>query len=290
MEMLDRLLGEPIRLEISYGRDMWPVLADLSQIEQVVINLSVNARDAMPGGGELKIRTRNVPQGAAEPGDDGLPDGDAVLIEIEDVGTGMPQHVLDKIFEPFFTTKAMGEGTGLGLSTVYGIIKQTGGFIFVDSVVDRGTSFTLYFPVSETRSEEARPMAEAIRAPAPLHGEGVVLLVEDEAPVRAFASRALRLRGYTVLEAESAEEALSMLDDPDLSVDVFVTDVVMPGLDGPSWVREARKVRPDVRVVFVSGYAEGAFGNAEPPVPNSVFLPKPFSLSELTATVAAQIH
>lgn len=289
--LLNRLVGEKVTLTLSHDPVLKPIRADKRQLEQVMMNLVVNARDAMPEGGEIRIDTEVAVLAQPLQRDRAtVPAGEYVTVKVTDEGVGIARDKLAKVFEPFFTTKRTGEGTGLGLSTVYGIIKQTGGFIFVDSVVDRGTSFTLYFPVSETRSEEALPTAEAIRAPAPLHGEGVVLLVEDEAPVRAFASRALRLRGYTVLEAESAEEALSMLDDPDLSVDVFVTDVVMPGLDGPSWVREARKVRPDVRVVFVSGYAEGAFGNAEPPVPNSVFLPKPFSLSQLTDTVHQQLH
>ena len=158
---------------------------------------------------------------------------------------------------------------------------------------DQGTQFTLYFPVnSQAEPEMVKPEAEVGAKPTPAaqHGEGVVLLVEDEAPVRAFASRALRMRGYTVLEADSAEDALRTLEDPGLTVDVFVTDVVMPGMDGPSWVREALKTRPDTRVVFVSGYAEGAFGEEEPSVPNSVFLPKPFSLNQLTETVHEQLH
>ncbi len=194
------------------------------------------------------------------------------------------------MFEPFYTTKHTSEGTGLGLSTAYGIIKQSGGFIFVDSTPGEGTTFTLYFPIYANEHED-RPAAVMTPPPAlPRHGEGVVLLVEDEAPVRAFASRALRLRGYTVLEAESAEDALETLEDPALAVDVFVTDVIMPGMDGPTWVRQALKSRPDVRVVFVSGYAEGAFGDRPPQVPNSVFLPKPFSLSQLTETVHRQLH
>jgi two-component system cell cycle sensor histidine kinase/response regulator CckA len=207
-----------------------------------------------------------------------------------DEGVGIPPDKLSKVFEPFYTTKRTGEGTGLGLSTAYGIVKQTGGYIFVKSALGSGSAFTLYFPVHDEEPAVAPPERVVQKPATPQHGYGVVLLVEDEAPVRAFASRALRLRGYTVLEAESAEDALKTLEDPDLTVDVFVTDVVMPGMDGPTWVKQALKERPDVRVIFVSGYAEGAFGENTPKVPNSVFLPKPFSLSQLTETVHQQLH
>ena len=188
------------------------------------------------------------------------------------------------MFEPFYTTKRIGEGTGLGLSTAYGIIKQSGGFIFVDSTVNEGTCFTLLFRAYKSEQKVMDAIREAAKTSV-RHAEGVVLLVEDEAPVRAFASRALRLRGYTVLEAESGEQALEVLSDPDTKVDIFVTDVVMPGMDGPTWVRKALEDRPGVSVIFVSGYAEENFGDEQSKIPNSVFLPKPFSLSELTQTV-----
>ncbi|MEM6896756.1 MAG: response regulator, partial [Pseudomonadota bacterium] len=205
-------------------------------------------------------------------------------------------------FEPFFTTKKLGEGTGLGLSTAYGIVKQSGGFIFVDSAPGVGTTFTLYFPVMSDAMEEELSLAEvADAAPAtpakePLAADDLatpkatVLLVEDEAPVRAFASRALRLRGFTVLEADSAEAALTTLKDDSVKVDIFVTDVVMPGQDGPSWVQEALRERPDTKVVFVSGYAKETFSNRQANIPNSVFLPKPFSLNELTNVVQEALH
>ncbi|MFU8776813.1 MAG: response regulator, partial [Roseovarius sp.] len=200
---------------------------------------------------------------------------------------GIAPDKLQKVFEPFFTTKRTGEGTGLGLSTAYGIVKQTGGFIFVDSTPGEGTCFHLLFPayVGEDRHVSEAPLAVVSEA----RGSGVVLLVEDEAPVRAFASRALQLRGFTVLEAESAEDALEILEDHDLHVDVFVTDVVMPGIDGPGWVRRALAIRPEARVVFMSGYAEETFGDRQARIPNSVFLPKPFSLNELTETVQRQL-
>jgi len=218
-----------------------------------------------------------------------VPEGDYVLVRVIDQGVGIEPDKLQKVFEPFYTTKRTGEGTGLGLSTAYGIVKQTGGFIFVDSTPGIGTSFTLYLPVFAERPVQTAIPQDPV-APVTRQGDGVVLLVEDEAPVRAFASRALRLRGYTVLEADNAEDALALLSDPAVAVDVFVTDLVMPGMDGPSWVRLALRDRPNVRVVFVSGYAEGAFGDDGPVVPNSTFLPKPFSLSQLTETVNQQMH
>jgi two-component system cell cycle sensor histidine kinase/response regulator CckA len=219
-----------------------------------------------------------------------VPAGDYAVIRVRDAGHGMPPERLQKIFEPFFTTKRAGEGTGLGLSTAYGIVKQSGGFIFVDSTEGEGTTFLLYFPAYSGPETEVAPQAPPPQKVILRQGEGVVLLVEDEAPVRAFASRALRMRGYTVLEAENAEQALKTLEDPSLEVDVFVTDVVMPGMDGPSWVRQALQTRPNVKVIFVSGYAEEALSEGQSRIPNSTFLAKPFSLSDLTATVQGQLH
>ncbi|MDI3337355.1 ATP-binding protein [Defluviimonas aestuarii] len=290
--LLNRLVGEKVRLSLMHATDLAPIRADKRQLEQVIMNLVVNARDAMPQGGEIRIETETVmlkedlhrDRATIEP-------GDYVIVRVTDQGCGISPEQLPKIFEPFYTTKRQGEGTGLGLSTAYGIIKQTGGFIFCDTVPGQGTTFSLYFP-----AHEASDVAETEEVPAvqprrvTQSGEGVILLVEDEAPVRAFASRALRLRGYTVIEAENAEDALKALEDEALAVDVFVTDVIMPGMDGPSWVREALKARPNTRVVFVSGYSEESLTQTRERIPNSVFLPKPFSLSELTATVQGQIH
>jgi len=289
--LLNRLVGEKVTLTLSHDPVLRPIRADKRQLEQVLMNLVVNARDAMPEGGEIRIETEVAHLDTPLERDRAtVPVGDYVTVRVRDSGIGIAPDKIQKVFEPFFTTKRTGEGTGLGLSTAYGIVKQHGGFIFVDSAPGSGTCFTLYFPAHDTVPEA--PAMAAVEAPQILaqNGEGVVLLVEDEAPVRAFASRALRLRGYTVLEAESAEDALRTLEESDLTVDVFVTDVVMPGMDGPTWVRQALKERPDVRVVFVSGYAEGAFSGGEPMVPNSVFLPKPFSLNQLTATVQQQMH
>jgi two-component system cell cycle sensor histidine kinase/response regulator CckA len=257
-------------------------------LEQVLMNLVVNARDAMPEGGEIKITSGEQTYAFQQLRDRAhIPAGDYVVISVEDEGTGIPYEMQHKVFEPFFTSKKAGEGTGLGLSTAYGIVKQSGGFIFLNSAPGRGTRFDLLFPVHLAEEE-----IEVEKCPEPTrlrHGEGRILLVEDEAPVRAFASRALQMRGYEVVEASSAEEALDHFAAPDFHVDVVVTDVIMPGKDGPTWVAEAMQTRPDLRVVFVSGYAEEIFEEAKKVIANSVFLPKPFSLTDLTATVQAQM-
>lgn len=290
--LLNRLVGERVTLNILHDPQLLPIRADKRQLEQVIMNLVVNARDAMPAGGDITIRTRNIRLDAPLERDRAvLSKGAYVLVELRDVGSGIAPDHLSKIFEPFFTTKRTGEGTGLGLSTAYGIVKQTGGFIFCDSILDQGTVFSLYFPahkVSAAKAGPQKPVAQPV-ALSPDARRATVLLVEDEAPVRAFAARALRLKGYEVLEAENAEVALSLLSDPHLVVDVFVTDVVMPGMDGPSWVRSALRDRPQTRVVFISGYTEDIFAEGQNPVPESVFLAKPFSLAELTETVGRHL-
>ena len=397
--LLNRLVGDNVRLTLQHDPGLIPVRGDRRQLEQVLMNLVVNARDAMPEGGEIRIETEcrflNHPQTRDRVT---MPPGQYVVISVTDEGRGISTDNLARIFEPFFTTKRPGEGTGLGLSMAYGIVKQSGGYIFADSELGVGTRFSLYFPAMpdddkiagmengpvETShvltsrlpdgpantavepsghgepEEPATPLGPEVmreidaeangpaasrsaatettgqpcnddvaparggtadgtgprmsKAPHPTpetttdagatstkdkaadgaEGEPsdgaerarpVVLLVEDEAPVRAFASRALRLRGYDVIEAENAESALAQLADASLVVDLFVTDVMMPGLDGPSWVRKALKDRPDVRTVFISGYTQDALSETSAPVPNATFLPKPFSLNDLTRTV-----
>lgn len=252
------------------------------------MNLVVNARDAMPQGGEIRIETENLVLTEPLTRDRAsVAPGQYVVIKVSDSGCGIAPDRLNKIFEPFYTTKRPGEGTGLGLSTAYGIIKQTGGYIFVDSEQGVGTVFSIFLPGSNADvTTPATPQHPPVMTG--LH-EGVILLVEDEAPVRAFASRALGLRGFTVIEAESAEAALAILQDTELHIDIIVTDVIMPGLDGPTWVRTALAQRPDTRVVFMSGYAEDAFAEQKALIPNSVFLPKPFSLAELAAVVEGQL-
>jgi two-component system, cell cycle sensor histidine kinase and response regulator CckA len=287
--LLNRLVGERVRLRLSHGSDLGPIRADKRQLEQVIMNLVVNARDAMPDGGTIAIETEALHLRDEMRRDRAiLPPGDYAVIRVRDTGCGIAPERMVKIFEPFFTTKRAGEGTGLGLSTAYGIVKQTGGYIFVDSAEGEGSVFHLYFPIYQDAAVEI-----AAPAPKPIvvrQGDGVVLLVEDEAPVRAFASRALRMRGFTVLEADCAESALTLLEDPKLDIDIFVTDVVMPGMDGPTWVRKALQTRPDVRVIFVSGYAEESLSESQLRIPNSTFLAKTFSLSDLTDTVHAQFN
>ncbi|MEO0386110.1 MAG: ATP-binding protein [Pseudomonadota bacterium] len=287
--LLNRLLGEKVVLKIENLEEIWPVRVDERQLEQVVVNLVVNARDAMPEGGIVHLRTRNVTLSEELKRDRAtVPAGRYSVIEVEDTGVGIEPKHLNKVFEPFYTTKRVGEGTGLGLSTAYGIVKQTGGFIFVDSTVGTGTRFSIYLPVYSGAPDAQAAEKVVPMEPPPTHdltGRGVVLLVEDEAPVRSFAARALRMRGYEVLEADCGEAALEVLRDGDRHVDLFVSDVIMPGLDGPSWVREALQMRTDVSTIFVSGYAEDAFDVGKDEIPRSSFLAKPFSLNDLTTRV-----
>ncbi|KQT98784.1 histidine kinase [Methylobacterium sp. Leaf469] len=311
--LLKRLLGERVDLDLKHGREIWPIKADVNQFEQVIVNLAVNARDAMPEGGRLLIRTANVVHDSTpEEARLGMPAGDHVLIEVIDTGQGIPPDVMEKIFEPFFTTKEIGKGTGLGLSTVFGIVKQSGGTIDVRSTVGEGTTFRIYFPRHEPVAEpEPAPLpatsttgeiaahrlkgtpelaAPSPRKPAPDHtGQGVILLVEDEDPVRAVNSRALSARGYTVLEAASGLDALKIIEDKSQTIDLVVSDVVMPEMDGPTLLRELRKHHPDLKVIFVSGYAEDAFRKNLPEGEDFNFLPKPFSLKQLVETVKETI-
>ena len=290
MHLLNRLIGEKITLTLNHDPELLSVRADRRQLEQVLMNLVVNARDAMPDGGDIIIETRNLCLDTPMRRDRAeVPAGRYATVTVVDEGCGIPADRLQKVFEPFFTTKRVGEGTGLGLSTAYGIIKQTGGFIFADSVPGSGASFSVLLPVHAEAAAAPNPDMAADGAPASEAGDGVVMLVEDEAPVRGFAARALQLRGFTVLEAGSAEEALETLADPGVHVDVFVTDVVMPGMDGPGWVCQALESRPGARVIFMSGYAEDSFTDLQRRIPGSVFLPKPFSLNELTETVQGSL-
>ncbi len=292
--LLRRLLGERVKLEVKEGRDLWPVEADLSQLEQVIVNLAVNARDAMPDGGTLTIRTANVTTlDAAAYAEAGLPAADHVLIEVADTGTGIPPDILDKIFEPFFSTKEVGKGTGLGLSTVYGIVQQTGGTLQVESRAtgapgSTGTTFRVFLPRHVPKPEKAGKPAEPAEAPArptDLTGRGTLLLVEDEEAVRAFAARALASRGYQVLEAGSGLEALDVLAEHGGTVDLVLSDVVMPEMDGPSLLKALRTTYPDIKVIFMSGYAEEAFARNLPEGAAFGFLPKPFSLKQLIEAV-----
>ncbi len=292
--LLARLVGKDIALKVDHGRDLWPVRADLGQFEQVAVNLAVNARDAMPEGGEITLRTRNVPA-AQVPGLNyrDLPAADYVLFEVEDTGTGIPAGVIEKIFEPFFTTKEVGKGTGLGLSMVYGIIKQTGGFIYCDSEVGRGTTFKIFLPrhiVEQVAGAPAPVKEKKVEKATDLSGSATVLLVEDEDAVRMGGVRALQSRGYTVHEAASGVEALEVLEELGGAVDIVVSDVVMPEMDGPTLLRELRKTHPDIKFIFVSGYAEDAFARNLPADAKFGFLPKPFSLKQLATAVKEMLE
>ena len=285
--LVRRLIGEKIDLKMVHGRDLWHVRADQGQLEQVVVNLAVNARDAMTDGGTLTVRTENVALRleTKKTGFETMPPGEYVLVEVSDTGVGIPQENLVKIFEPFFTTKKVGQGTGLGLSTVYGIIKQSGGFVFPESAVGRGAVFRIYLPRDNGPLEAKEKPSGEPRGQRDLTGKGVVLLVEDEAPVRRFASRALENKGYTVLAAESAEDAMGILAKHEGAIDLVITDVVMPGMDGPTLVAHAHKARPEMRVIYISGYAEEVFQHSLDPTVKFSFLPKPFSLKELAGRV-----
>jgi two-component system cell cycle sensor histidine kinase/response regulator CckA len=274
------------------------VKTDLSQFEQVLINLCVNARDAMPEGGKLTLRTRNVTASeVAAFNYSYMPHEDMVLIEVADNGTGIAPEIMDKIFEPFFTTKEVGKGTGLGLAMVYGIVKQSGGYIQPESEVGKGTTFRVFLPrhiVEPSVAAEAEALAAlatvqqasvAAQQPEDLTGSAVILLVEDEEAVRRGGKRMLETRGYTVHEAGSGVEALDILQELDGKVDIVVSDVVMPEMDGPTLLRELRKKYPDMKFVFVSGYAEDAFARNLPEGSKFGFLPKPFSLKQLAVVV-----
>jgi two-component system cell cycle sensor histidine kinase/response regulator CckA len=302
--LLRRLIGEKVVLDVVHGRDLWPVKADISQFEQVIVNLAVNARDAMPSGGRLQIRTNNVTAKECERFHaKGMPAADYVLVEVTDTGTGIPAKIVAKIFEPFFSTKEVGKGTGLGLSTVYGIIKQTGGFVYVDTAEDNGATFRIFLPrhiasaqeiVAERAGELAAPAifggltaGDAGKPPAStdLTGEGTILLVEDEEGLRRLNARGLASRGYTVLEAANGVEAIDVMEKSNEQVDLVVSDVVMPEMDGPTLLRELRSRDPDLKIIFVSGYAEDAFQKHLPADGKYGFLPKPFTLKQLVNAV-----
>jgi two-component system cell cycle sensor histidine kinase/response regulator CckA len=284
-QMLRRLLREGIGLKLDNGADIWSVHADEAQISNAIINLVVNARDAMPNGGVVTILTANetvtrpVSLGTAI-----MPPGEYVKIEVSDTGTGIADEHKGKIFDPFFTTKPVGQGTGLGLATVYGIVKQSGGFITMDTELGRGTSFTIYLPRHRGEAGAQSPDAAPL-PPRDVTGQDTILLVEDEEAVRSFAARALRLRGYHVLEAGGGEEALEIVTKGGQEIDLLITDVVMPNMDGPTLVRHVKELKPELAIIFMSGYAEEAFRRNEENAADLHFLPKPFGLKQLAAKV-----
>ncbi len=282
--LLQRLLDETVTLVIKHGRGLGAVRADPGQIEQVIVNLAVNARDAMQakgmGGATLTLQTYAM--SAAEVrklGSDIMPVADYTALKVSDNGTGISPENLGKIFEPFFTTKDVGKGTGLGLSTVYGIVKQSNGFIFAESEIGKGTSFVIYLPVN---AEAGTTIVETPKQekPADLWGTGTILLVEDEDMVRAVAERALTRQGYTVMTAAHGEEALDILRTAATDFDLIISDVVMPVMDGPTMVRQAREKFPDMPILFMSGYAEEQLRKSID-LDRVHFLPKPFSVKQL---------
>jgi two-component system cell cycle sensor histidine kinase/response regulator CckA len=282
--MLRRLLREGVELKLEHGSDLWPVRADETQISNALINLVINARDAMPKGGTVTIATENeTVHHPVALGTGTMPPGDYVRVDVRDTGVGIPHDHLEKIFDPFFTTKPVGQGTGLGLATVYGIIKQTGGFVTVESEIGKGTIFQIFLPRDKG---EVADTPEAERAPPrDITGQETILLVEDEEAVRSFAARALKLRGYHVLEAAGGEEALDVVRRHAGDIHLLITDVVMPNMDGPTLVRAVRRLRPEIAVIFMSGYAEEAFRRNDENAAVLHFLPKPFGLKQLAAKV-----
>jgi two-component system, cell cycle sensor histidine kinase and response regulator CckA len=302
--LLTRLVGNTVELKVEHGRDIWPVRADLGQFEQVIVNLCVNARDAMPKGGKIIVATRNISSSEIiAMGRKELPVVDHVMVTVRDTGTGIAPENIKQIFEPFFTTKDVGKGTGLGLSMVYGIIKQSGGFIYVESEIGKGTEFQILLPrldvaeIEQTnegnagddgRPALAAPQQKSVAAKEEakdLSGQGLILLVEDEDAVRMGGVRALKSRGYTVIEASTGVEALEAFKAANGTIDLIVSDVVMPEMDGPTLLGEVRKIQPDIKFIFVSGYAEDAFAKNLDEGAVFGFLPKPFSLKQLATIV-----
>lgn len=282
-KMLRRLIGENIELNIALDRNLGNVKADRSQIEQVILNLAVNSRDAMPNGGKLVIQTSNAALGAAEceryryvvP-------GEYILLEVRDTGCGMDEETQSHIFEPFFTTKENGKGTGLGLATVYGIIKQSGGFIWVDSSPNHGASFRIYLRQVE-EAPEARQVIE--RASPEILATQTILLVEDEQSLRKLTQKILEEVGYKVLEAKDASQAMEVAKGVKTDIHLLLTDIIMPGLSGKALAEKLSPFRPEMKVLFMSGYTDGEIAPQGVLDPKMTILRKPFKWEELTRTV-----
>ena len=300
--LLRRLLREDVKLETEYGRDLPLVHADKSQLETAVMNLAVNARDAVrahdggKAGGVVRIRTARLSQAEARTlGWAKASKHGAALIEVSDTGPGIPQELLGKIFEPFFTTKPVGEGTGMGLATVYGIVEQADGCITADNAKGAGAVFRIFLPVHTPKAEAAKaePVASVKPARAPardLSGAGKILFVEDEDAVRGVAARLLRARGYEVIEAGDGEEALALAEAHAGEIDMLISDVIMPGLDGPSLLKKARPYLAGAPVMFISGYAEAEFSDLLEGETGVSFLPKPIDIKTLAERVKMEIR
>jgi len=296
---LKQTLGERTKLDVIHGRGLSPIRADKSQIDTVLMNLCVNARDAMEqqGGGTITIRSAEMSRDEIidQSVIVSLKDIEAdsfIVMDVSDTGTGMTDIVKAKIFEPFFTTKELGKGTGLGLATVYGIVQQSGGHLTVDSKLGKGTTFRMYLPAADpsdvSQDVDIKAPAE-VRKPVNLAGQGTILFVEDEASVRVIAAKTLRKRGYKVVEAEDGEEAFEILEDGEHDFDMMISDVVMPGMDGPTLLKKGRSMLGEARIVFISGYAEEEFSDLLSEEPDVTFLPKPFTLAQLAEKVKTEI-
>jgi len=296
--LLRRLMREDVKLKTEYGRNLPLVRADKAQLETAVMNLTVNARDAIRGqggsAGVVRIRTARVSRAEAMSlGYPEAPEGEYALIEVSDTGPGIPPDVMAKIFEPFFTTKALGEGTGLGLSTVYGIVKQADGWIAVDSKPGQGACFRIFLPVFTPPAVSEAPPVQPVRAKPKardLSGAGRILFVEDEDAVRGVAARLLRARGYEVIEAADGEEALALAEQNAGTIDLLISDVIMPGLDGPSLLKKARQYLGSAPVMFISGYAEAEFSDILEGESGVTFLPKPIDIKSLAERVKQQLQ
>ena len=296
--LLRRLMREDVKLKTEYGRNLPLVRADKGQLETAVMNLTVNARDAIRGQGGspgvVRIRTARVSRAEAMSlGYPEAPEGEFGLIEVSDTGPGIAPDAMAKIFEPFFTTKALGEGTGLGLSTVYGIVKQADGWIAVDSKPGQGACFRIFLPTFTPPAISEAPPVQPVRAKPKardLSGAGRILFVEDEDAVRGVAARLLRARGYEVIEAADGEEALALAEENAGTIDLLISDVIMPGLDGPSLLKKARPYLGSAPVMFISGYAEAEFSDVLEGEPGVTFLPKPIDIKSLAERVKQQLQ
>jgi CheY-like chemotaxis protein len=284
MERLLRpLIGEDIELTTSLAPAVGCTRADAGQLEQVIMNLVVNAKDAMHNGGKICIRTASVTlDDTYRPENTFIKHGPYVMISVSDTGQGMDRDTQARIFEPFFTTKEKGKGTGLGLSTVYGIIKQSGGYVFVQSELGRGTVFTIYFPRVDEPSASLGALPASLAA---VGGAETILLVEDEESVRQLVRETLESRGYHVLEAANGQDALAVAASHADTIHLIITDVVMPGLSGHELVQKLLPARPGTKVLYLSGYAEDAFASPLPADGKRIFLQKPFTLQSLSRRV-----
>jgi len=292
--LLRRVLYEDVKLVTDYGRNLPQVKADRGQLETAVMNLAVNARDAVRahGGGQVKIRTARLTQEQAQ--QMGYPgaQGDQALIEVSDDGPGIAPEIMEKIFEPFFTTKPVGEGTGLGLATVYGIVKQSDGWISIDSRPGEGAAFRIFLPVHvpSAVSPPVQPVQPKRPVARDLSGAGRILFVEDEDAVRGVAAKLLRARGYEVIEAASGEEALELAEEHAGQIDLMISDVVMPGMQGPDLLKQARGYLGAAPVMFISGYAESEFSDLLEGETNVSFLPKPIDIKTLAERVKQELQ